>query len=565
MKYITMKQKNTIVRNYIVRLAAELKKGQIKLESNKILELTAKYLDSNKDIIDIKEELDALMIKIKKSIEKISIPKYVEETPKEKNNTNHPIFNYHTHTYRCGHAEYTNDEEYVKNAIKIGIKRLGFSEHSPSSDYENIEPTIRMPFNSKSEYIKSINDLKEKYKQDIEITNAFEAEYDNGKESYLRELREKTDYLILGQHFIRNVSPENNPEYPIEYAKTVELAIESGLFDIVAHPDIYMMHRKTISKNKLSLFDRNAKEAAMLICLKAKEFDIPIEINLGQIELGLQNDDEYLYPHSMFWKIAEMTGVKVLYAIDAHSPDKILKTDKSIKLINQKINIEKLNFVDSKYDPKKARKENKKLQDAYDKSLKKDITYEQYFVDYTLSTLMNDIKDKDFNPSTLVGSLRNKVQKNQKNANEKIQEYIQKEETKIKESKTAEERMIHVERLGKLKSQQDIVKSNRINLANNIYASLTEAIYLGAGTKEEIIKKTKKIIEKNKKKVKEVPIEKEEVVFTKEEKIDLINEKVEEKETTKINGTILMRAISIFLLLAALIVYAITFYVINIE
>ena len=197
--------------------------------------------------------------------------------------------------------------------------------------------------------------------------------------------------------------------------------------------------------------------------------------------------------------------------------------------------------------------------------MKKDITYEQYFVDYTLSTLMNDIKDKDFNPSTLVGSLRNKVQKNQKNANEKIQEYIQKEETKIKESKTAEERMIHVERLGKLKSQQDIVKSNRINLANNIYASLTEAIYLGAGTKEEIIKKTKKIIEKNKKKVKEVPIEKEEVVFTKEEKIDLINEKVEEKETTKINGTILMRAISIFLLLAALIVYAITFYVINIE
>ena len=26
-------------------------------------------------------------------------------------------FNYHTHTYRCGHAEVINDEEFVKTFI----------------------------------------------------------------------------------------------------------------------------------------------------------------------------------------------------------------------------------------------------------------------------------------------------------------------------------------------------------------------------------------------------------------------------------------------------------------
>ena len=36
--------------------------------------------------------------------------------------------NYHTHTTRCYHAS-GKDEEYVKAAIKAGIKELGFSDH----------------------------------------------------------------------------------------------------------------------------------------------------------------------------------------------------------------------------------------------------------------------------------------------------------------------------------------------------------------------------------------------------------------------------------------------------
>lgn len=41
--------------------------------------------------------------------------------------------NYHTHTSRCGHAV-GEDEEYVINAIKSGIKVLGFSDHVPFLD-----------------------------------------------------------------------------------------------------------------------------------------------------------------------------------------------------------------------------------------------------------------------------------------------------------------------------------------------------------------------------------------------------------------------------------------------
>ena len=40
------------------------------------------------------------------------------------------IANYHTHTWRCNHAE-PGEERYVRAAIKRGLQILGFSDHTP--------------------------------------------------------------------------------------------------------------------------------------------------------------------------------------------------------------------------------------------------------------------------------------------------------------------------------------------------------------------------------------------------------------------------------------------------
>lgn len=39
--------------------------------------------------------------------------------------------NYHTHTFRCGHAETVPDEAYLQRAIEQGFTVLGFSDHTP--------------------------------------------------------------------------------------------------------------------------------------------------------------------------------------------------------------------------------------------------------------------------------------------------------------------------------------------------------------------------------------------------------------------------------------------------
>ena len=44
-------------------------------------------------------------------------------------------FNYHSHTYRCGHADLDmTDEEYVEAYIKMGFKRMAFTDHCPENN-----------------------------------------------------------------------------------------------------------------------------------------------------------------------------------------------------------------------------------------------------------------------------------------------------------------------------------------------------------------------------------------------------------------------------------------------
>ena len=47
--------------------------------------------------------------------------------------------NYHTHTFRCGHAENVPDEAYLQRAIEQGFTVLGFSDHTP---WQGLSPAV---------------------------------------------------------------------------------------------------------------------------------------------------------------------------------------------------------------------------------------------------------------------------------------------------------------------------------------------------------------------------------------------------------------------------------------
>lgn len=355
---------------------------------------------------------------------------YYTEQMQPKNKTltksNFQSFNYHTHTNRCGHAGIASDSEYVEYAKQVGITQLGFTDHVPYTslefteaykkshiDEETKEEVIdeievaqqRMHISDVDEYIASIHKLQQE-NPTMKIMCGFEAEFDPMKEQFLGELRDKVDYMVLGQHFVpcgmSQVPKRNNPNYPIQYAEMLCKAMESGIFDIVAHPDIFMEFRDSLdTEEKKTLFMQNAKIASQAICDKAKELGIPIELNFGGINKGtIMQDGQLAYPHSEFWQIAAETDVSVLYGVDAHTPEQFITMGKDKEKADMIIDPSKLNLVDKNYNPVEARRNNKKLQELYQQGQSKALTYETNLISQITSRIIDRIPEEEFSPDT---------------------------------------------------------------------------------------------------------------------------------------------------------------------
>jgi len=281
-----------------------------------------------------------------------------------------PVFgnyNFHSHTYRCGHAANVDDEEFILEAVKYGYKKYGISDHVPVHPIFYWDKRMRMHDREKEEYLSSIEELKKTYADSIEILSGFEAEYDEIIEAYLCDLRDKCDYMILGQHYILGKDIRHTVGYPLEYAKKVCKAIESGIFDIVAHPDIFMQYRYGIEEKDKDEYIENCKKASKKICEKAKEYDIPLELNLGGF-YGGKIESEPRYPTNLFWTEVSKVGNKVVVGIDAHFLEAIANREEKLQFISTYIDLDNLNFLSNSYDPFQSRVDNQKLHSAYKKT-----------------------------------------------------------------------------------------------------------------------------------------------------------------------------------------------------
>ena len=231
------------------------------------------------------------------------------------------LYNYHTHTSRCGHA-FGMDEEYILKAIECGIKRLGFSDHVilPEPYHQD---GIRGQYDIHFEdYLRSIKYLKEKYKDQIDIIIGFEAEYYPKFEKYYRDLLEtKTiDYLIQGQHCFLNSEDKfewyfsrfnTGIERVKMYVDDLIKGMKSGLFKYVCHPDTFVGTFKE--------WTPELEEQARRIYEAAEELNIPLEINLhgGTFHRG----ENLSYPCDEFWALAKDYNIQIVIGVDAHKPE----------------------------------------------------------------------------------------------------------------------------------------------------------------------------------------------------------------------------------------------------
>lgn len=281
-------------------------------------------------------------------------------------------FNYHQHTYRCKHADLDmQDEDYVRDYIKMGFKKIAFTDHCPEKNKIDKREKMRMEYSERHEYLESIKNLKQKYADKIQIQSGYEVEYLPGEEENLRELKNEVDKIILGQHFIYDDNgnlkafdkkafekgEEFTDEEMIRYAEYVDKAMELGIPDTIAHPDVFMNVKKNFGEIDIKISN--------MICKSAEKYNIPLEINMAKIFNNVFYENKKLnnlpmeerkkrlikvrYPRKEFWDIAKDYNIRVLYGIDVHHKGQILLFNELVELANEIIGSEtvsKLNFIE---------------------------------------------------------------------------------------------------------------------------------------------------------------------------------------------------------------------------
>ena len=228
------------------------------------------------------------------------------------------LANYHTHTYRCNHAV-GEDREYVETAIRRGLKVLGFSDHVPMAFPDGRESRFRVPLGLLEDYVTSVLALRDEYKADIDVRLGFEAEYyPDLFESMLRLLSPyPVDYLLLGQHFNDSRETVYNPQMQFSrealrtYVDVVVADMETGQYSCVAHPDLFHYAGP----------ERIYRAEMGRLCRRARELDVPLEINI----LGLREGRNY--PCALFWPLVKAEGCRVILGCDAHAPKDVADPD----------------------------------------------------------------------------------------------------------------------------------------------------------------------------------------------------------------------------------------------
>jgi histidinol-phosphatase (PHP family) len=225
------------------------------------------------------------------------------------------IANYHTHTHRCNHA-IGREEEYVEEALKAGLKILGWADHTPYIFPGGYYSHFRMRPAQLAGYIRTIEGLREQYGGRLQMPAGLETEYYpkhfGDLIAFLRDY--PIDYLILGQHFIGNEYDApysglvtDDREVVRQYCRQSMEAMNTGLFTYFAHPDL--IHYA----GDWNFYQQTVRP----MCAEAKRCGIPLEINLLGVREGRH------YPNRFFWEMAAQEGCDVILGCDAHSPQAV--------------------------------------------------------------------------------------------------------------------------------------------------------------------------------------------------------------------------------------------------
>ena len=227
---------------------------------------------------------------------------------------------YHMHTPLCRHAV-GQPTEYAARAEALGLKEIGFSEHSPMPDDDFDE--WRMFYRQMDEYVASVERARREHPS-LSIKLALEVDYLPGQEEWIRQLAalHPWDYFIGSVHYVGTWDIDNPRKLsewkkhdPFEvwsmYFGLLTQAAESGLFDIIGHADLPKKFGIIPQEDCTPLFESFLQATA--------RHDVAMELNTA----GLRKDCREIYPSPRIVGLAKKHGVAITFGSDAHAPGEV--------------------------------------------------------------------------------------------------------------------------------------------------------------------------------------------------------------------------------------------------
>ncbi|MBD3229024.1 MAG: histidinol-phosphatase HisJ [Candidatus Lokiarchaeota archaeon] len=260
------------------------------------------------------------------------------------------LFDAHVHTKLCRHA--TGEMyEYVEYAKKIGLDMIYFSDHFPMFYLpEEIDTsTYCMRMDEIPVYLEEIKNLNEKY-PDYEIKIAMEVDFIKGKNKIIKNAVKKyqLDYILGSVHIIDNWcfdDPENLSKYDeigildiyTDYFHTLKEAIDSKLFDVMAHLDLAKKFGFRPDEDIEFLIDPIIKSL--------KRNDVCIELNTA----GSRKPVGEYYPSRDILEKCYENDIPILLGSDAHKPQEVgWKFQEALDLIKEIGFIQLVKFTNRK-------------------------------------------------------------------------------------------------------------------------------------------------------------------------------------------------------------------------
>ncbi len=222
------------------------------------------------------------------------------------------------------HYTQANVERYRSVAAERGIAELGVSEHIYR--FEQALEVWRHPF-----WLGYAHDDLDAYcafvREQTDLRLGIEADFVPGGEDRMATLLEARDfdYVVGAVHFVREGAVDMD-DYSVwdtgrsaeqiwqRYFQTLGEAARSGLFDVLAHPDLVKMWggERPVPEGDLRRYYELAMDAIA-------ESQIAVEVSTA----GLRKRAGELYPAPAFLAMCVEAGAPIALSSDAHRPEDV--------------------------------------------------------------------------------------------------------------------------------------------------------------------------------------------------------------------------------------------------